>query len=138
MPSFDTDKLTAILNAAQNPAFKKLLDDKTKAEKALDGAKAHLADVEGKLFETIPSALKSMLQPPDAPKTRKPSAASSNGDLKKPDLQELRQILDRRPNNTLHIRKDGFDSKTIKILAEANPDLFAYETSTWPKVRYLK
>jgi hypothetical protein len=28
MPSFDTDKLTAILNAVQNAAFKKLLDDK--------------------------------------------------------------------------------------------------------------
>ena len=138
MPSFDTDKLTAILNAAQNPAFKKLLDDKAKAEKALGEARTHLAEVEGKLFESIPPALKSMLQPPEAPKSRKLRAASGNGDLKKPDLQELKQILDRRPNNTLHIRKDGFDSKTIKILAEANPDLFAYETSTWPKVRYLR
>ena len=138
MPSIDTDKLTAILNAAQNPAFKKLLEDKGKAEKALDETRAHLADVEGKLFETIPPALKSMLQPPEAPKTRKPKATSGNGDLKKPDLQELKQILDRRLNNTLHIRKDGFDSKAIKILAEANPDLLAYETSTWPKVRYLR
>ena len=138
MPSFDTDKLTAILNAAQNPAFKKLMDEKAKAEKALNEARERLAEVEEKLFEDIPSALKAMLQPPEASKTRKPRAASGNGELKKPDLQELKQILDRRPNNTLHIRKDGFDSKAIKILAEANPDLFAYETSTWPKVRYLK
>ena len=58
--------------------------------------------------------------------------------MKKPDLQELKQILDQRPSNTLHIRKDGFDSKAIKILAEANPDLLAYEKGTWPKVRYLR
>ena len=70
MPTFDTDKLTSILNAAQNPAFKKLLEDKTKAEKALDEAKSHLAEVEGRLFQNIPPALKSMLQPPEESKTR--------------------------------------------------------------------
>ena len=134
MPSFDTDKLTAILNAAQNPAFKKLLDEKAKAEKALGEARAHLAEVEGKLFENIPPALKSLLQPPEPNKEN----AASNGELKKVDLRELRQILDTRPGNTLNIRQEGFDSKVIKGIVQAYPDLLAYEKGTWPKVRYSR
>jgi hypothetical protein len=138
MPPFDTAKLISILNAAQNPAFKKLLDDKTKAVSALAEAKAHLADLEAKLFSTIPPALKSLLQPDEPAKTRKPRASADNGNLKKPDLQELKVILDGLPNKTLNIRQEGYESRNIKILAEANPHLFAYEKGTWPRVKYLK
>ena len=136
MPPLDTDKLTAILNAAQSPTFKKLLDDHGKAKKALAEAVVHLAEVETKLNASIPPALKGLLEPQE-PKIRGPKAVS-NGDLKRPDLQELKQILDRRPDNTLNIRQDGFDSKTIKSIALANPDLFVYEKGTWPRVRYFR
>jgi hypothetical protein len=138
MPPFDTAKLTAILNAAQNPAFKKLLDDKAKALIALAEAKAHLAELEAKLFSTIPPALKGLLQPDEPAKTRKPRMNAGDGGLKKPDLQELKMILDGLPDKTLNIRQEGFESRNIKILAEANPHLFAYYKGTWPKVKYLR
>lgn len=138
MAPFDTAKLTAILNAAQNPTFKKLLDDKAKALSALGEAKAHLADLEAKLFSTIPPALKGLLQPDEPPKARKPKTNAVNGDLKRPDLQELKAILDGLPNKTLNIRQEGYESRNIKILAEANPHLFAYEKGTWPRVKFLK
>ena len=137
MPSLDTDKLTAILKAAQSPTFKKLLDEHGKAKKALAEAIVHLAEVETKFSASIPPALQALLQPAE-PKTRKPKTVALNGDLKKPDLQELRQILDRRPGNVLNIRQDGFDSKNIKNIALAHPDLFVYEKGTWPRVRYLR
>jgi len=138
MPPFDTAKQTAILNAAQNPAFKKLLDDKTKAVSALAEAKAHLADLEAKLFSTIPPALKGLLQPDEPAKPRKPRATAGNGDLKRPDLQELKAILDGLPDKTLNIRQEGYESRNIKVLSEANPHLFAYYKGTWPKVKYLR
>jgi hypothetical protein len=138
MPPFDTAKLTAILNAAQNPAFKKLLDDKAKALSALAEAKTHLADLEAKLFSTIPPALKGLLQPDEPAKSRKPKANAGNGDLKRPDLQELKAILDGLPDKTLNIRQEGYESRNIKVLAEANPHLFAYYKGTWPKVKFLK
>jgi hypothetical protein len=136
MPSFDTDKITALLNAAQSPTFKKLLDDHGKAKKALADAIAYLADVETKFNASIPPELKALLALQE-PKTGK-SKAAVNGDLKKPDLQELRQILDTRPGNVLNIRQDGFDSKAIKGLVKSYPDLLSYEKGTWPKVRYLR
>jgi hypothetical protein len=136
MPPFDTDKLTAILDAAQSPTFKKLLDDHAKAKKALADATVHLADVEMKFNASIPPELRGLIAPQE-PKTRR-QKTTGDGDLKKPDLQELKQILDRRPDNTLNIRQDGFDSKTIKSLVRDYPDLFAYESGPWPKVKYLK
>jgi hypothetical protein len=138
MPPFDTAKLTAILNAAQSPTLKKALEDKTKAQNALTEAKAHLAEIEAKLFSTIPPALKALLQPDEPPKPRKPRANAENGDLKRPDLQELKAILDRLPDKTLNIRQEGYESRNIKVLAGANPHLFAYEKGTWPKVKYLR
>jgi len=136
MPPLDTDRLAAIINAAQSPAFKKLLDDKTKAQKSLEDAKAHLAEVESKLRETIPPALKSLLEPPVVVKPKKEKPSKDH--LKKLDLQELKQILDRRPGNTLNIRQDGFDSKAIKAIVSANPSLLSYESGPWPKVRYAR
>ena len=128
MPPFDTDKLTAILNAAQSPTFKKLLDDHAKAKKTLADAIAYLADVETKFNASIPPELKGLLSPQE-PKARTPKVGA-NGDLKKPNLQELRQILDRRPGNVLNIRQDGFDTKTVKSLVQAYPDLLEYQKGT--------
>ena len=136
MPPIDTDKLTAILNVAQSPTFKKLLEQHGKAKKALAEATVHLEDVETKLNVSIPPELKGLLAPQE-PKVRNHKSAV-NGELKKPNLQELRQILDRRPGNVLNIRQDGFDSKTVKSIALANPDLFAYESGPWPRVKYLR
>jgi hypothetical protein len=80
--------------------------------------------LETKLFSSIPPALKGLLEPSE-PKIRKPRDAShnGNGDLKKPDLQELKSILDGLPGKTLNIRGEGYDTPNIKILAEANPHL---------------
>jgi hypothetical protein len=139
MHAFDTDKLTAILNAAQSPTFKKLLEDHAKAKKVLAEATVNLAELETKLFSSIPPALKGLLEPSEA-KIKKPKSVNGNGngDLKKPDLQELKSILDALPDKTLNIRGEGYDTPNIKILAAANPHLFAYEKGAWPKVRYLR
>jgi hypothetical protein len=61
-----------------------------------------------------------------------------NGDRKKPDLQELKAILDALPEKTLNIRGAGYGSRNIRIPAEANLHLFAYEKGAWPKVKYPK
>jgi hypothetical protein len=136
MPPFDTARLAAILDAAQNPILKKLIEDKANAHKSLEIAKERLAELETKLIESIPPALKSILQSDAPAKTKK--MTTSDRYLKKPDLQELKQILDRRPANTLNIRMDGFDTKVIKSIALANPSIFVYEKGSWPKVKYLR
>jgi len=137
MIKFDSDKLTAILNAAQSPTFKKRLEDHAKAKKALADVTVHLAELETKLFSSIPPALKGLLEPEPA-KDRKQRAVVANGDLKKPDLQELKFILDGLPDKTLNIRGEGYDTPNIKTLTAANPHLFAYVSGAWPKVKYLK
>jgi hypothetical protein len=136
----DTDRLSAILAAAQSPSFKKLLEDQEKAKKAVADAEKHLADVEARLTASIPPELASLLNSSDAgdKKTRKARVKAERGDLKKPDLQELKEILARQPAKTLNIRGEGFDTPNIKVLADSNPHLLRYEKGTWPKVTLLK
>jgi hypothetical protein len=77
----------------------------------------------------------------------KPKAASGKGrgpkktdpgSLKKPDLQELKDILKGSPDKTLNIRKEGYDTPNIKTLADANPSLLQYTKGAWPTVKLLK
>jgi hypothetical protein len=136
----DTQRLSAILAAAQSPSFRKLLEDQEKAKKAVADAEKHLAEVEAKLASSIPPELAALLSAGDAAekKSRKPRAKAERGDLKRPDLQELKEILSRQPAKTLNIRGEGYDTPNIKILADANPHLLRYEKGTWPKVTLLK
>jgi len=62
MPPFDTEKRTAILNAAQSPTFKKLLEDHARAKKALAEATVRLAELETKPISSIPPALKGLFE----------------------------------------------------------------------------
>jgi len=135
----DTERLSAIIAAAQSPSFKKLLEDQEKAKKAVADAEKHLAEIEAKLATSIPPELAALLNTgDDAKKSRKPRVKAERGDLKKPDLQELKEILSRQPAKTLNIRGEGFDTPNIKVLADANPHLLKYEKGTWPKVTLLK
>jgi hypothetical protein len=136
----DTERLSAILAAAQSPSFKKLLEDQEKAKKAVVDAERHLAEVEARLATSIPPELASLLSSSEAgdKKSRKPRAKAEKGDLKRPDLQELKEILSRQPAKTLNIRGEGYDTPNIKVLADANPHLLRYEKGTWPKVTLLK
>jgi hypothetical protein len=136
----DTDRLSAILAAAQSPSFKKLLEDQEKAKKAVADAEKHLAEIEAKLATSIPPELAGLLNADDAndKKSRKPRVKAERGDLKRPDLQELKEILSRQPAKTLNIRGEGYDTPNIKVLADANPHLLKYEKGTWPKVTLLK
>ena len=138
MSNIDTSRLAAILNAAQSPVLKKLLDDKARIQKSIEEAQAQLTEVESKLAATIPPELRALLSPPEPSKPRTPRAKVENSDLKKPDLQQLKEILNNLPGKTLSIRSEGYETRNIKILAEANPHLFAYEKGTWPKVTYLR
>ena len=136
----DTERLSAIIAAAQSPSFKKLLEDQEKAKKAVADAEKHLAEVEARLATSIPPELAALLNTGDAneKRTRKPRAKAERGDLKKPDLQELKEILSKQPAKTLNIRGEGFDTPNIKVLSDANPHLLKYEKGTWPKVTLLK
>lgn len=138
--ALDTDKLSAILAAAQNPNFKKLLEDQEKAKKAVADAERHLAEVESKLSGSIPPELAALLASADASdkKTRKPRAKVDKANLKKPDLQELKDVLAKQPGKILNIRGEGYDTPTIKILAESNPHALRYEKGTWPKVALVR
>jgi len=138
--AIDTDRLSAIIAAAQSPSFKKLLEDQEKAKKAVADAEKHLAEIEAKLEGAIPPELAALLSSGDADerKSRKTRAKAEKGDLKKPDLQELKEILSRLPAKTLNIRGEGYDTPNIKVLADANPHLLRYEKGTWPKVTLLK
>lgn len=58
---------------------------------------------------------------------------------KTPDLQELKEILGALPDKTLNIRKNGFDTRNIKVLASANPHLLGMGgKGAWPTVTLLK
>jgi hypothetical protein len=57
----DTERLSAIIAAAQSPSFKKLLEDQEKAKKAVADAEKHLAEVEAKLSSSIPPELAALL-----------------------------------------------------------------------------
>jgi hypothetical protein len=72
--AFDTEKLHAILAAAQNPAFKKLIDERTKKLEERAKIDAEIADLDGKIAGTIPPELLALLTPPqpaEPAKTRK-------------------------------------------------------------------
>jgi hypothetical protein len=73
--AIDTEKLLTILTAAQNPAFKKLLEERTKKEEEKAKLDAELTALDEKIATSIPpellTLLSSVTKPSDGPKTRK-------------------------------------------------------------------
>lgn len=61
--AIDTNKLHALLTAAQNPAFKKLLDDRTKKLEERAKIDAEIAELDEKIAGTIPPELLAILAP---------------------------------------------------------------------------
>jgi chromosome segregation ATPase len=131
--------------ATPKPALDQIkeLQEKIKALSAdavatLKGEKRNLEDRIKAIDEEIFSLTGE--KPPEAevPKTRKPRAKVDKGEGKKPDLQELKEILKGLPNKTLSVRAEGYDTANIKTLAEANPHLFKYEKSAYPKITLIK
>lgn len=77
--AIDTNKLHAILTAAQNPAFKKLIDDRTKKLEERAKIDAEIAELDQKIAGTIPPELLVLLAPPKSAepvKTRKRKASA--------------------------------------------------------------
>ena len=68
--AIDTDKLHAILTAAQNPAFKKLMDDRTKWLEERAKIDAEIADLDVEIAGTIPPDLLALLAPPKSAEPR--------------------------------------------------------------------
>ncbi len=65
------------------------------------------------------------------------SPAPTSG--KKPDLQELKALLAEAPEKTISLRKEGYDLRNVRILAEANPHLLRMGgKGAWPEVTLLK
>ncbi|MHA3771314.1 hypothetical protein ACXR0O_07220 [Verrucomicrobiota bacterium sgz303538] len=61
--AIDTEKLHALLTAAQNPAFKKLIDERTKKLEERAKIDAEIADLDAKITDTIPPELLVILAP---------------------------------------------------------------------------
>lgn len=77
--AIDTEKLHAILTAAQNPAFKKLMDERTKKLEERAKIDAEVAELDAKIAATIPPDLLALLTPPQPAgpvKTRKRKMAA--------------------------------------------------------------
>jgi hypothetical protein len=76
----------------------------------------------------------------------RPLAAEADGAIKappvegmKPDLQELKALLAVAPNKTIFLRKEGYDVRNVRIMAEANPHLLRMGgKGAWPEVTLLK
>ena len=72
--AIDTEKLHAILTAAQNPTFKKLIDERTKKLEERAKIDAEVVELDAKIATTIPPELLALLTPPqpaEPVKTRK-------------------------------------------------------------------
>jgi chromosome segregation ATPase len=92
-------------------------------------------------IQTIDSQLAELTGKPST--TDKSRAQGRNGVPKpvgkNPDLQELKAILASLPQQTLNLRKEGYDSRNIKVLARANPGLLRLGgNGPWPTVTLLK
>ena len=77
--AIDTNKLHAILTAAQNPAFKKLMDERTKKLEERAKIDGEIAEIDEKIATTIPPELLALLTPPQpagAMKVRKRKASA--------------------------------------------------------------
>ena len=54
-------------------------------------------------------------------------------------LQELKELLEKAPEKTIGIRKEGLELKNIKTLANANPQLLKITAKgPWPLVTLLQ
>jgi hypothetical protein len=133
--------------ATQKPALEQIkeLQERIKALSAdavatLKGEKRNLQDRIAAIDKEI-EALTG--EKPEGAKTEKTGKGrgprkTDPGSLKKPDLQELKDILKGSPDKTLNIRKEGYDTPNIKTMADANPALLQYTKGAWPTVKLLK
>jgi hypothetical protein len=79
---------------------------------------------------------------------RRGKAAAPEGDVvkhvpasegKKPGLQALKTRLSEAPNKTISLRKESYDVRNVRIMAEANPHLLKMGgKGAWPEVTLLK
>ncbi len=113
-------------------------------EAAVTELKTRRAELESEL-KLIDAELENLTGKP-AVVRRSRSAAPSSGaasspasEGKKPDLQELKNLLAAAPNRTISLRKEGYDVRNVKILAMANPQLLRMGgKGAWPEVTLLK
>ena len=100
--------------------------------------KRNLQDRISEIDKEIESLTGERPEEPKSGRQRKARAKVDKADLKKPSLQELKDILKALPDKTLDIRAEGYDTPNIRTLVEANPSLFQYTKGAWPKVKLLK
>ena len=67
------------------------------------------------------------------------AAGAAPTQMKRPDLQELKALLAAAPNKTISLRKEGYDVRNVRVLAQANPHLLRMGgKGPWPEVTLLK
>ncbi len=114
--------LKAQIAAIEQGAMQELMDRRNTLSRELAAVDAEIARLTGK--------------PVEARKTRV-SAPKAAG--KSPSLQDLKGIIAAAPEKTLNIRKEGYDLRNIKTLAQANPQLLQLGgKGAWPTVKLLK
>jgi hypothetical protein len=115
-------ELKAQIASLEQAAVSELMEKRNALSHELASVDAEIARLTGKPVEE---------------KKPRSSAVKSGG--KNPSLQELKDILAAAPNKTISIRKDGYDLRNIKVLANANPGLLKLGgKGAWPTVTLLK
>jgi len=110
-------------------------------EAAVGDLKARRAELEAEL-KNIDVEIENLTgKPARVKRTRQaaPVSAATPPTGKRPDLQELKALLAEAPNKTISLRKEGYDVRNVKVMAQANPGLFAMGgKGPWPTVTLLK
>ena len=84
--AIDTEKLHAILTAAQNPAFKKLIDERAKKLEEKAKLETEISGLDEKIAESIPAELLVLLTPPASAKSARSVKSRKPADFK-PEAQ---------------------------------------------------
>ena len=114
--------LKAQIAAIEQGAIRELTEKRNTLARELAAVDAELARLTGRPAEGA-----------------KPRASAPKAAGKAPSLQDLKAIIAAEPEKTLNIRKNGYDLRNIKVLAQANPGLLQLGgKGAWPTVKLMK
>ncbi len=131
-PLEEISKLQQQIESLKDAAVEELKARRIAIEEELKHIDSELEKLTGK----APRAKRGRRAPAEGAEAA-PAAEKSAG--KKPDLQELKALLAAAPNKTISLRREGYDVRNVKVMAQANPHLLSMGgKGAWPEVTLLK
>lgn len=129
-PLQEISKLQQQIEALKEAAINELRARRTELESELKSVEDQIEQLTGK---------PARVRRPRGTSAPAAGASSEVREGKKPDLQELKELLAAAPNKTISLRKEGYDVRNVKVLAEANPHLLRMGgKGAWPEVTLLR